>query len=303
MAFALLLGLVAAFGWGTTDITGAIAARRVGSLRVQVGALGASTIAICIFALLRPELLGAEPMGGIWLGGLIGAFASIAYIAYLTALRLGPLAVVSPVVSTYGGVTVLLAVLIRGEQVLPLQAVGALMAVIGVALTSVVVEPGAWDGSRGHARLVGPGVILAGVASLVFGSLGVLLADPIATYGPVPTLIGGRLGNALAGIVLLLVSVASRSNRLRPLLEPNGRLDRRIVVLMVASGLADLVAFAAFSVGVDIGPVWAVGLASSFGPLLVVLYAIGSVGERLRPVQWTGLALIILGVVLIVVTG
>lgn len=299
MSAAILLGFVAALGWGTVDITGAIAARRIGSLRVQVGTLGLATVAVLGFTLLRPDLLGSAPLEGIWQGGLIGAFSAIAYIAYLTALRLGPLAVVSPVVTTYGGITVILAVVVRGESLTLVQAAGAVLATLGVAATALVVE----DGDLRRTRLVGPGALMALIGAVVFGSLGVLLAQPIADYGWLPTLVGGRIGNALAGLLLLAFATLSRSHRLNALMEPNGAVDRTLVLLMLLGGLADVTAFGAFSIGVEIGPVWEVGLASSFGPLLVVLYAIWRVGERLRPVQWVGVVTLLAGVILVVTGG
>ena len=45
----------------------------------------------------------------------LGILAAGAYLAYFTALRLGPVSIVSPVIMAYGGATVVLAVLLRGE--------------------------------------------------------------------------------------------------------------------------------------------------------------------------------------------
>ena len=67
-----------------------------------------------------------------------GVVAAGAYLSFFTALRIGPLSVVSPVVAAYGGLTVLLAVLVRGETLTPLQAVGAALATLGVILTGLV---------------------------------------------------------------------------------------------------------------------------------------------------------------------
>ena len=42
-----------------------------------------------------------------------------------------------------------------------------------------------------------------------------------------------------------------------------------------------------------------VGLASSFGPAVTILVAVAFLGERLKPVQWFGLAGILTGMVAI----
>ena len=59
------------------------------------------------------------------LAAIFGVIAAGAYLSFFTALRIGPLAVVSPVVAAYGGLTVILAVLLRGETLTLLQAIGA----------------------------------------------------------------------------------------------------------------------------------------------------------------------------------
>ena len=71
---------------------------------------------------------------------MTGVVAAGAYLSFFTALRIGPLSVVSPVVAAYGGLTVVLAVLVRGETLTALQAIGAALATIGVILTGLVFE-------------------------------------------------------------------------------------------------------------------------------------------------------------------
>ena len=75
-----------------------------------------------IFVALDPARLGADAIAGITAGLPMGLLAGVAYIAYFAALKLGPLAVVSPIIIAYGGLTVILAVLLRGETLLPAQA-------------------------------------------------------------------------------------------------------------------------------------------------------------------------------------
>ena len=71
-----------------------------------------------------------------------GVVAAGAYLSFFTALRIGPVSVVSPVVAAYGGLTVVLAVVLRGETLTPLQALGAAVATVGVILTGLVSDGG-----------------------------------------------------------------------------------------------------------------------------------------------------------------
>src|SRR5512140_218444 len=135
MLTGLAYGLFAAVAWGVVDISGALAVRQVGSLRVQVGTLIVGAVSFVVFTLLRPDLLGPDPIPGVLLGFPLGVFAAAGYITYMTALRLGPISVVSPVTVSYGGLSVLLAVVVRGESLSAIQAAGSVLAVLGVVLT------------------------------------------------------------------------------------------------------------------------------------------------------------------------
>jgi len=57
--------------------------------------------------------------------GLIGAGA---YFSYFAGLRFGPISVVSGMVAAYGGLTVVLSVVLRGESLTLTQAFGAAIA-------------------------------------------------------------------------------------------------------------------------------------------------------------------------------
>ena len=48
---------------------------------------------------------------------------------------------------------------------------------------------------------------------------------------------------------------------------------------------------------------WLIGLASSFGPVLAVGYAVWQLGERPHRTQWAGLGLIALGVAVLALAG
>jgi len=120
--------------------------------------------------------------------------------------------------------------------------------------------------------------------------LGVLLAGPIRDHGWLSILLGSRFGNLATGAALFGVAMLTGSDRFRVVLDPGHRATRRVVALLILAGVCDTAAFSFFAIGLEQAPVWIVTLASSLGPVLVVLFAIAQLGERLRPVQWLGLA-------------
>lgn len=304
MPAGLLNGLGAALAWGLTDVTSALAGRRIGSLAVLVVAQLASLAFLLVLALLDLTRLVFRA-DAVALSAVLGLLSSLAYLTHFTALRIGPVAVVSPVVGAYGGMTVVLAVLLRGESLVPEQWLGTALATLGVVLTGVVFS----GGIRGI-RLFGPGVLLAVVSLTIWSFVSVGLAEPIRTVGWLPVILVSRLANSATSLLVYGYAARRQAARLGPLLRAalvrsegpsaaGDRRDGRGVAAAAAAGLVDVLGFVAFAVGLEFAPVWLVGLASSFGPAVAVVVAVGFLGERLRPVQWLGLLAIGVGMVLI----
>jgi drug/metabolite transporter (DMT)-like permease len=298
MSEGLLAGLFASVAWGVVDITALLAGRRVGSLRALAGTQVISVVALAMLIALDPLRLGPDPFAGILAGLPIGILAGGAYLSYFTALKLGPLAVVSPIIVAYGGLTVLLAVLLRGETLAPIQVAGAVLATAGVVLAGFVFD----RRSLRSARLVGPGVAIAFLTIALFSMVTVLMSGPIRAHGWLPVALGSRIANMSFALVLLVLGLR-RATFLRPLMLPGLPVTRVVIALVAMTGLCDVAGFMTFAIGLGIAPVWLIGLSSSFGPVLAIGYAVWRMGERLRPSQWAGLALLGLGVMVLAVSG
>ena len=96
MSIGLVLGLVAALCWGSTDVTAALSSRRLGSLRVAAVLQLTSLVVVVALCVLRSTGLPARPEDTV-AAVVNGAVAAIAYLSFFTALRIGPVSVVSPV--------------------------------------------------------------------------------------------------------------------------------------------------------------------------------------------------------------
>lgn len=291
MPLGLEHGLIAALCWGSTDVTASIGARGFGSLRVvAIAQLTSLIVAILVAAGIGFEF-PTDPFV-IALSALFGMMAAGAYLSFFTALRIGPLAVVSPVVAAYGGLTVVLSVIVRGETLTAVQALGAAVATVGVILTGIVFD-GGWRGGR----IVGPGVAFSLVALTLFALVTVGMATPIQAAGWLPVLVTSRLANATTIWTVLAIVLVARPRGSETLLVARGRRSFRGLAAAGLAGVLDIVGFVAFTIGLEIAPTWIVGLASSFGPVVAVIVAVALWGERLRPTQWLGLAGIALGLV------
>jgi drug/metabolite transporter (DMT)-like permease len=284
-------GLIAALCWGSTDVMASFAGRRLGSLHVVAVSQLVSVLVAILLAASQGVGLPTDPFA-LFLAALFGAIAAGAYLSFFTALRIGPLAVVSPVVAAYGGLTVVLSVLIRGETMTGLQGLGAALATLGVILTGIVFD-GGWRGTR----IVGRGVLFSLLAMLLFSILTAGLATPIRIAGWLPVLLVSRLANAATILTVLIVVTVARPRGSDVLLATSGSPTIRAIAAAGAAGLLDIVGFVAFAIGLEVAPTWIVGLASSFGPVVAVIVAVALWGERLRPTQWVGLAGIVAGLV------
>ena len=293
MPFGLLAGFGAALAWGTLDVITALASRVIGSLRVTTGMQIVGAVEFALLGLLTGAVLPLDP-AAIAVSALLGLIGAAAYLSYFTGLQVGPISVVSGVVAAYGGLTVVLSVVIRGETLTTVQAVGAAVATVGVILTGVAFE----GGLRGT-RFAGPGVAFAVVALVMFAAMSIVTDIALDTIDWLPLMIMARGFNAILSVAILLV-LARRGGRSaeRPADAPSWS-QAKIALAIVVAATLDVLGLISFVIGLETAPTWMVGLASSFGPAVTIIAAVAFLGERLKPVQWAGLGGILVGMIAI----
>jgi DME family drug/metabolite transporter len=293
MPFGLLAGFGAALAWGTLDVITALASRVIGSLRVTTGMQIVGAVEFALLGLLTGAVLPLDP-AAIAVSALLGLIGAAAYLSYFTGLQVGPISVVSGVVAAYGGLTVVLSVVIRGETLTTVQAVGAAVATVGVILTGIAFE----GGLRGT-RFAGPGVAFAVVALVMFAAMSIVTDIALDTIDWLPLMIMARGFNAILSVAILLV-LARRGGRSaeRPADAPSWS-QAKIALAIVVAATLDVLGLISFVIGLETAPTWMVGLASSFGPAVTIIAAVAFLGERLKPVQWAGLGGILVGMIAI----
>ena len=293
MPFGLLTGLAAALSWGTLDVITALASRVIGSLRVTAGMQSVSAVIFVALALITGTHLPTEP-GSFAIAALLGFIGAGAYLAYFTGLQHGPIAVVSGVVAAFGGLTVVLSVVFRGESLTTLQAAGATIATIGVVLTGIAFE-GGWRATR----FAGPGVVFSIIALILFSLMTMVTDIALETMEWLQVYSLARGVNAATSIVVLVVLARRTGGRsARPVGGPAWS-ETKIVGAIVVAAVLDVLGLIAFAIGLESAPTWMVGLAASFGPAVTILAAVAFLGERLKPIQWLGLAGVAVGMIAI----
>jgi len=295
MPFGLLTGLSAALAWGTLDVITALGSRVVGSLRVTAGMQLVTAVIFAALVIVSGTVLPTDTRS-IGLAVLLGMIGAGAYLSYFTGLQFGPIAVVSGMVSAFGGLTVVLSVVFRGESLTPLQALGAALATAGVLATGL-----AFDGGLRSVRFAGPGVVFAVIALVLFSLMAITTDIALETMTWLQVYAIARGVNAAIGLTVIVVLAIAGSRMLeRPAGGPPWP-TARVVVAITIAGILDVLGLIAFATGLESAPTWMVSLAASFGPAVTILVAVALLGERLRPIQWVGLAGILTGMVAIAI--
>ncbi|HEX6867727.1 MAG TPA: DMT family transporter [Candidatus Limnocylindrales bacterium] len=296
MPFGLLTGLTAALFWGSLDVITALGSRVIGSLRVTAGMQAVTAVAFLAIFLVTGATLPTEPRE-LALAALLGLVGAGAYLSYFTGLQFGPIAVVSGMVAAFGGLTVVLSVVLRGESLSLLQAAGATIATVGVLLTAL-----AFDGGLRATRFAGPGVVFAVIALVLFSLMAITTDVALETMTWIEIYTIARVVNASIGTIAVLVLAQRAGSALgqRPVDGPVWS-QGRIVGAIVVAGVLDVLGLIAFATGLETAPTWMVGLAASLGPAVTIIVAVAFLGERLRPIQWVGLLGILAGMVCIAI--
>ncbi len=314
-ATGLVLGLISAAVWGSQDVLVAFAGRKVGGVIAALGIVGTSCAVLLTIGLVRGVTPPADPRT-FGLAAAAGVISAFGFSCFYTALRLGPISVVSPTVAVYGGLGALGAVLFLGETLGPAQAAGTVAATVGIALVGVTVTAGA-----SRPSFTGPGVPFALAALVAWSSSTVIMAAAIRDAGWLSTAEVARPANVLVLVVLVLIvrSRGGRSEEMPPLPpEPEpvveiapavgglagriaARLSRHPYRTLLVGGALESTGFIAFAYGLQVAPAWLVALASSLGPMVTVAAGVVLFGERPRSVQWAGVVLVFCGIALVAI--
>jgi len=281
----VIYGLAAALGWGLSDLWAAMSGRRIGSGRTVVISQIASAIVIgLILVVARPSLDRIPTVAG-WL--VVNAFlGAAAYATLYRALQLGPIAVVSPVLATYAIVPVLLAVVILGESLDALAAMGAAVTIGGAVLTSTDLRE-----LRSETRTSVPGLPWAVVSTVLFGVATYVMGWSAQEAGFLPSLWFGR--TAIAIVVVGAALVVWARSRKRGARGPD--MTTRAIWFAAAVGVAELAGTIVYARGAEVGFVSIVTAASATYPLIPVLGGLHLLHERLAPSQYVGIALVVIG--------
>jgi drug/metabolite transporter (DMT)-like permease len=295
----ILLGLLTAVAWGSSDFCALFASRRIGALRTTLYMQLAGFVLLTLFL---PHIGGWGHLtdGSGWhpwaWGTLAGVVNAVSTLALYRSFEIGKMAVVAPLSASYPALTVLLS-LFTGEHLKVTRAVGIALVLAG-ALLVVRGEASAEESTRENTsplpsasggksgRGIGWAILSGAGFGVLFWLLGTWIVPNVGTAATVWMI---RLTSSLlTAIVILLMR--------QPIAPPR---EGSVNSWLLGMGLLDTGAFVLNNRGMLIEQVSVMGvLASLYGAVTVTLAAV-FLRERLARWQWTGIVLIFGGIYLI----
>jgi drug/metabolite transporter (DMT)-like permease len=307
----ILLGLLTAVTWGSSDFLARFASRRIGSLRTT---FYMQLIGLVLLTAFLPWIGGWGHLrdGSGWQpwawGALAGTLNAISSLSLYRSFEIGKLAVVAPLSASYPALTVTISVF-TGEHLTAMRAAGIALVLIGV----IVVVRGEVDAeaevtsefkvdakaeaevSPALASSLPPkksssGVGAALVSAVGFGFLFWLLGNRVVPrVGFASTVWMIRLTSS---VLTALVILAMR----QPISLPR---NNSVSLWLLAMGVLDTGAFVLNNRGMQLEQVSVVSvLAPLYGAVTVLLSAV-VLRERMSQWQWLGIVGIFAGIALI----
>ena len=267
----VLSGLLSSLTYGVGDYLSGLASRRDAPLRVVALTHPLSALSLLLLAALLGQPV--PPRTDLLWGAASGLVGLASVVAFYRALALGPMGAVSVGTGAMSAAVPVAFGVLGGEVLGPGGWLGALGVLLGTALLSLT--PGE-QGARS-------GVPLGLLAGAGFGLFFTLLGQAHSP-GVLWTLAAARLASSLVAAPL-----AARLHGLRP----------NAPGLILASFPGDMLGNLFYLLAVQGGGLAVGALLSSLYPAVTTLMAVLLLRERLRPLQWAGVAVALAGAALL----
>jgi drug/metabolite transporter (DMT)-like permease len=282
----VLLGLLAAATYGSSDFLAGLASRRLPPIVVTAGAQ-----ALCLLVgLIAIAFYPGDGISGqvlLW-GAASGLGSAGGTFALYRGLGGGEMSVVATLSGLLTAVIPVIVGLATGDSLTALAAIGIVAAIPAIGLVS-------WSGSSGSAG--GSGAIWGILAGLGFGLLFVGYDRAGSDAGAWPLVVAEGVATLLTiGPALLALR---RGEREGGTVEDNAASDRRSLSLLLAAGLLAGAANLSFIIANHHGELAVVAVLTALYPGFTVILARIVLGERWSSTQKVGLVTALVATLLV----
>jgi len=281
----VVFGLAAAICWGFGDFAITTLARYVGTARcllfIQIFSLLSWIVLLGVF----PHSFDAGPQ--VWIAAVLaGVFHVGGLVLTYRAFEIGTLSFVSPIASSFAIVTALLMV-IAGSAPPPMALAGTVLLVAGVAVVSRSTSHDGPVTLRGVPHAIGSAIGFG----VMFWIIDAYVNKPLGYVYPLILL------KTMATLYAVAMVMQARKKPEEIAEAPPSR--EKIVGIAIIAALLDTMAWVAWLFGNQTKNAAVVTALASLFSAVTVLLAWIFLKERLSRMQWIGVSVILVGVLLV----
>ncbi len=283
ISLGIIFGIVSLLGWGIADLLAKVVITKFGGIRALFiqQLVGLLFIGAYCFIFLTIPVISFELM---ILLAVTSIFATFGYVMFYKAMEYGNVSIVSPIVSSWAALTVVLSVVFFSEVLSILQFFSILLIFFGIFLTSIVWK----DFKKSLKGGISNGVKEAIVSMVCWGIGFTLLKLTVDSLGTIIPIVFFRLFS-----VVIILAVLFR-RKLEIIFKPF-----HLLLIIIFSGILDVLALLTYNIAITSEFVSIVAPISSAFPLVTIILAQIFLKERMVLNQKIGAAFILTGLILI----
>jgi drug/metabolite transporter (DMT)-like permease len=288
MILSVGLALTCALFYGVSDFFGGTAARRLRVMPSTAIIYGFGTVTLAIAVPLTPGTWSAGAL--IW-GASGGVFAVVGLLTFYAAMAIGPMSLVSPLISVLGSLVPVAIAVALGQRLEMLAWVAVALALVSALLISV-------QRRSSNSRVTTRTVVISLISGVTLGISLVSLDLAPRDSGLIPGLVALASGlafiGAAAGLALIFRPVRSLVGRLDHVDARSDTLSlTQARVLAAIGGVMVGAADAFLLLALRSGSLAVVSVLIGLYPLATILLARITFKERMTPTQLVGVVLAI----------
>jgi len=242
-------------------------------------------LAVLVWIILTGEIwtIGADSLAY----AIIGAtFGQAGYYTYVEAAKRGPISIVASLTATYPAMVAVVAIVFLGEMITPVQGGGVVLVMAGIVTLSY------FHGRSAEKKAASKGYYVICIVTVFIWGLWAIFAK-LALIG-MSNIAFLSIYSLIIPPVTLAYYRLSRI-RIRDVWPKWGTAVKIAIVSSVVGNLAYFVEVTA----IDSGPAPVVFPLIASSPLVVILLAFAFLKERLSKIEWTMVALVVIGIILV----
>ncbi len=279
----IFFGIVAFVAWGLSDFCATYSARNASATKTffwsQFVALILYIIFFAIFFSALPPITLQE-----WLLVVLMTVAVIGgFLSYYKGLSVDKVAIVTSIGNAWPVVTLILALAFLGQSLGPGQAVAATIIILGSLLLSFRIKRLSEKNIKG----IAPGVVYAIMGAIMFGVAFTVLDPLVASLGFfIPIFLQKCIQIPLSFMALKAVKI-------------DLSFPKRVAFPVIFMGFLEFGGLVSYNLAIESEFTALIAPLIAASPMVTIFLASLFFKERIRPLQWLGVFLIISGIIML----